>query len=187
MVHATEEFRIEIDLSEAQRSAELARDLLIKLRTTYNLSKWEYTQSVRIAPLERPYSHPVLTLNSRNALNDAADAFLSEYLHEQVHWALTLHRERQTQEAINVFSERYPNAHSAPPETASDEFSTYLHLVVNYLEIEAVAEYLGRERAKEIALNSFGYRWMYRTVIEERAYVRGVLEATGVLPLPAAA
>ena len=181
-----EAYSIEIDLSEAQRTAEKAREMLLSIQTTYDLSRWEYTKSVRIAPLEMSHSHPVLTLNSLYARDDASDVFLCVYLHEQVHWALDLHRDCQTNNAIDAFRAHYPKAHSGPPATAADDYSTYLHLVVNYLEIEAATEYLGQERAEELALNYPFYRWMYRTVVEERDYVKGVLEDTGVLPLPIA-
>ena len=103
-----------------------------------------------------------------------------------MHWALDLHRNSQTHNAIEAFRTHYPKAHSGLPETAADDYSTYLHLVVNYLEIEATTEYVGQERAEELALNYPFYRWMYRTVVEERDYVKGVLEDTGVLPLPIA-
>ena len=88
------DFNVEIDLETAQRDAEAARDLLRGLRERYDLSDWEYTHTVRIAPLEVPHSHPVLTLNAMDVRDE--DAFLSTYLHEQIHWGLDLHREDET-------------------------------------------------------------------------------------------
>ncbi len=177
---------IEIDLSEAQRGAEAARDLLNELRARHDLSGWEYTDKVRIAPLEFPHSHPVLTLNSRLVLRDRPDedAFLCSYLHEQIHWALDIYREDESSCAIERFRDVYPNAHTAPPETAANENSTYLHLVVNWLEIEAASEFIGRERAEAVARNSVGYKWMYRVVVDDRKRIEEILKSTGVLPLP---
>ena len=135
-------FSVEIDLSTVQARAGSARRLLHELRQRYDLSPWEYTASVRLAPLEIPHSHPVLTLNSRYAEGASRDedAFLA----------------------------------------------TYLHLVVNWFEIEAAAVYLGRERAEEVARRMPVYRSIYRTVIADREPIEKLLRSAGVLPLPPA-
>lgn len=52
MAPEADEYSIEIDLSKAQRSAEKAREMLLSIRIRYDLSRREYTKSVRIAPLE---------------------------------------------------------------------------------------------------------------------------------------
>ena len=183
-----QEFTIELDLSTAHRSAESARKLLLELRSRYDLSPWEYTPKVRIAPLERPHSRPVLTLNGRHAISRTRneDAFLSTYLHEQIHWALGIHRTDETVRAVDAFRQLYPDAHTAPPATAANNWSTYLHLVVNWLEIKAAAEFIGLERAVAVARRRKHYAWMYRTVVEERDRVEAVLTSSGVLPLPRA-
>lgn len=179
---------IEIDLSEARRGAEAARDLLLALRARYDLSRWEYTDKIRIAPLERPHSHPVLTLNSRYVLQTEPDedAFLCCYLHEQIHWGLTLYRANETTIAVERFRELYPDAHTGPPDTAADEYSTYLHLAVNWLEIEAATEFIGRPRTESVARRSMHYKWMYAAVMDDRDQVREILRSTNVLPLPSA-
>ncbi len=179
---------IEIDLSEARRGAEAARDLLLDLRARHDLSKWEYTDNIRIAPNERPHSHPVLTLNSRYVLQAEPDedAFLCCYLHEQIHWGLTLHRLSETTIAVERFREVYPDAHTGPPDTAADQYSTYLHLAVNWLEIEAATEFIGRSRTESVARKSIHYKWMYATVMEDRRRIEDILRSTNVLPFPPA-
>lgn len=179
---------IEIDLSEAQRGAEAARDLLLALRERFDLSRWEYTDRIRIAPLERPHSHPVLTLNSRYVLQAEPDedAFLCCYLHEQIHWGLTLHRMNETAVAIAKFGEVYPDAHTGPPETAEDQRSTYLHLAVNWLEIEAASEFIGRPRAESVARSSTHYKWMYAAAMDDRKQIEDILRLAEILPLPPA-
>ncbi|MCR9212184.1 MAG: hypothetical protein NXI13_00590 [Proteobacteria bacterium] len=64
--------------------------MLFKLHDRYDLSRWEYTKKVRIAPYEIPHSHPILTLNSQYAIGPGADEdlILATYIHEQLHWAL---------------------------------------------------------------------------------------------------
>ena len=179
---------IEIDLSEAQRGAEAARDLLLDLRRRYDLSKWEYTDRIRIAPFERPHSHPVLTLNSRYVLQAEPneDAFLCCYLHEQIHWGLSLHRMNEVAIAVERFGKAYPDAHTGPPETAADRYSTYLHLAVNWLEIEAAAGFIGRPRAESVARASAHYKWIYARAMDDSRQIEDILRSTNILPLPPA-
>ena len=179
------QFRVEIDLETAQRTAKEARDLLLELRERYDLSKWEYTRTVRVAPLERSHSHPVLTLNVYHARDE--DAFLSTYLHEQIHWGLDLHREEETTHAMAQLRATYPDAHRGLPETGDDEYTTYLHLVVNWLGILATAEFIGRERAEAVARRASTYSWIYRTTIDDWETIETTLREVGVLPLPPAA
>jgi len=179
-----EDFSIEIDLELGQQRADAARRLLVNLRDQHDLTSWEYTTKVRIAPFEVPHSHPVLTLNAR--LVEDEDAFLATYLHEQIHWALTLHREEETEVAVERLKALYPDAHTAFPETAQNEQSTYLHLVVNYLELMVVSEIIGRERAESQTQRRRVYTWIYRAVLDDWDDIETLLEATEVLPLPRA-
>ena len=179
-----DEFKVEIDLETAQRDAQAARALLRGLRERYDLSRWEYTRTVRIAPLEVPHSHPVLTLNAKDIRDE--DAFLSTYLHEQVPWGLDLHREDETAHAIARLRAIYPDAHRSLPETGDDEHTTYLHLVVNWLEIFTTAEFIGRERAEAVARRAPVYTRIYRTVIDDYETIGAMLRDVGVQPLPLA-
>ncbi|MCG8494326.1 MAG: hypothetical protein MI743_22140, partial [Sneathiellales bacterium] len=62
---AMTEFFAEIDLSEAERKSLKTKSYLGELRETFNLKSVEYTHQIRIAPLEIPHSHPILTLNTQ--------------------------------------------------------------------------------------------------------------------------
>lgn len=183
-----DDFTVEIDLAQAQRNAEAARNLLLVLRARYDLSGWEYTRAVRIAPMERPHSHPVLTLSTRHltAGPGGEDSFLSVYLHEQIHWALYVRCKEETVRAMDEFRKHYPDLHTDGPETARNEKSTYLHLAVNWLEIAATAEFIGRERAEAVARRSYVYSRIYRVVIDENDGIERILTESGVLPLPSA-
>ena len=78
------ELEISIDLGTAKDNAERAVEMLVGLRRKYDLRRWEYTRQIRIAPLEIPHSHPVLTLNGFHAAPgfENEDKFLQNYLHE---------------------------------------------------------------------------------------------------------
>ena len=111
-----DDLEIVLDLDEVHRSVDRVRVVLIDLRRRYNLAPFEYTKRVRIAPLEIPHSHPIITLNTwvRDELG-----LLCTYLHEQVHWYLTWYSHTQPHKCEAVFQAlrgRYSNA----PLDASD-------------------------------------------------------------------
>jgi hypothetical protein len=158
---------VAIDLSATQKASEHVRTILLKLRQDYDLSLYEYARQVRIAPGEIPHSHPVLTLNTRIA-EDAA--LLSAYLHEQMHWYLTWysHTRHGGWKAIwAALLAHYPEVPVAFPEGAHTVQSSYLHLIVNWLEIEASAQFLGRLKAVEVAEKNFVYSGLYRIVLAD--------------------
>ena len=85
-----------------------------------------------VAPYEIPHSHPVLTLNAR-LYNP--EEILCEYLHEQMHWyAERLGCAEEGSPLIAELKRRYPDAPVGFPEGGNDEFSSYLHLLVNWLK-----------------------------------------------------
>jgi hypothetical protein len=179
-----EDFRISIDLSLAQAKAEKIAECIKQLREGYDLRRFEYTRHLRVAPTEIPHSHPVLTLNT--ALYDPEE-ILCEYLHEQMHW----YEERlgcagKGSPLIAELKQRYPKAPVGFPEGANDEYSTYLHLLVNWLEIETASQFVLRERAEEIARGKHYYRWMYRTVLSDWRSLEELFRAYGIVPIVSA-
>lgn len=179
-----DDHRIDIDLSQAQREAERIRDLLTALRRRHDLSRFEYTRHVQIVPAGPTYSHPILTLGTRFA--ETEDLLLSTYLHEQMHWYLWRFGGPDHDPIEPFFDElvrRYPKAPIKLPDGARNYEQTYLHLVVCWLELEAVSELIGRERAEAIADTQWGYRWIYRTVIRDREPLRALLAEHDVWPM----
>ena len=78
---------------------------------------------------------------------------------------------------------RYPKAPVNLPEGARSYEQTYLHLVVCWLEIAAVTELIGRERAEALAETQWGYRWIYRTVLSDWDALGALFRAHGLLPM----
>ena len=141
-----DDLEVVLDLDFAQRNAERARDRLLDLRRRFDLSQFEYTRRVRIAPLEIPHSHPTLTLNGF-ARDDLA--LLTTYLHEQMQWYVTWYSHVEAprwQEIWRVLRARYLDVPAGKPEGAADEFSVYLHLIVNWLEVDIASQFIGRGR-----------------------------------------
>jgi hypothetical protein len=174
-------FRYSIDLSTAQARAEKIVECMKRLREQHDLRRFEYTDHLRVAPTEIPHSHPVLTLNT--GLYDP-EAILCEYLHEQMHWYLGgWGCADENGPVIAELKQRYPEAPVGFPEGANDQYSTYLHLLVNWLEIEAASQLIGRERVTEIVGRKHSYRWIYRSVLSDWHSLEGVFRMHGIVPI----
>jgi hypothetical protein len=183
-----EHFRIDVDLEHAQREGERVRGLLEALRRRHDLGRYEYTQLVRIVPGSDTFAHPILTLGNRFA--DSEDLLLSTYLHEQMHWYLWLLGTPDRDPVAPFFDElvrRYPEAPIGLPDGARNYESTYLHLVVNWLEIAATASCIGRHRAFACADAQPTYRWIYKTVLRDWDLLAELYERHRLLPIRPAA
>lgn len=178
---------VEIDLTEARKAAEQVRGLLNKLRSEHDLRQFEYTVRVRVAPGEIPHSHPVLTLNT---MLRAEGPLLSTYLHEQMHWYVTWYSFARMEGWRTIRKEleaRYPVVPTAFPEGAHTLASSYLHLIVNWLEVEATSALLGRDAAVEIASKNFVYSGIYRIVLAEWDALSQLYREQGLIPIRKAA
>jgi hypothetical protein len=161
------DLRIRIDLSHAERNAIAVREMLIALSTKYALGPYEYCKEVSIAPGVLPYSHPVIRLNTALFTETA---LLANYIHEQMHWYATWYSHKHTDQWRAVWAaleQRYPDPPIGRGEGADTLASTHLHLIVNWLEIEALGSLIGAEAAKEHVANLHYYRWIYASVIRD--------------------
>ncbi len=177
-------FRIDIDLEHAEREAVRIRGWLAGLRARHDLSRYEYTRHVRVVPASATHSHPILTLGTR--FTETEDHLLATYLHEQMHWYLWLSGGPDHDPVAPFFDElvrRYPKAPTHLPEGARNYEQTYLHLVVNWLELKATSEFIGWDRAVALANTQYGYRWIYKTVVRDWDALGALLEAHGLLPI----
>ncbi|MBS0242804.1 MAG: hypothetical protein JSS20_11555 [Proteobacteria bacterium] len=184
MVPPDNDTRVIIDLEHAEREAERVASMLAALRRRHDLTRFEYTRLVRIQPAGRTQSHPILTLGTRFA--ETEDLLLSTYLHEQMHWYLWRLGGHDHDPIAPFFDElvrRYPQAPITLPEGARSFEQTYLHIVVCWLEIAATSELIGRERAAAVANTTWGYRWIYRTVLHDWEALGALLHEHGILPL----
>jgi hypothetical protein len=161
------DLRICIDLSHAERNAIAVREMLIALSTKYALGPYEYCKEVSIAPGVLPYSHPVIRLNTALFTETA---LLATYIHEQMHWYVTWYSHKHTDQWRAVWEaleQRYPDPPIGRGEGADTLFSTHLHLIVNWLEIEVLGSLIGAQAAKEHVANMHYYRWIYASVIRD--------------------
>jgi hypothetical protein len=175
--------QIVFDFTTVQRNAERVRAMLLDARARLDLARFEYCKQIRIAPTEIPYSHPSITLSTW--VHDDL-GLLSMYLHEQMHWYVTWYshvRAPQWRKLLEQLRERYPSVPAVEAGDGNDEFSTYLHLLVNWLEIEAVGQFIDREGVLSHVRALPFYRWIYQTVIDDWEALGALYREQGLLPV----
>ncbi len=170
---------VEIQTSKATALENQGKDQLRRLLRDFPLEPYLFTKVILIQSGVIPHSHPVLTLNTRYLDDDIAQ--LGTFLHEQFHWFLDDHvPDDLVEAAIAELKALFPNAPDAPPEGARGSRSTYLHLIVCALELEALASLVGRSRAREQLSEWEHYTWVYRTVLNHTQGILDVMTKAGI-------
>ena len=163
---------VQVAVAHGSQRELTTKALLERILASYSLNRYAFTQQVLIEEGARNHAFPVLTLNARFA--DSEDDLLASYIHEQVHWHLKEHQAEQ-QSAVAELRRLYPGAPVGLPEGAETAFSTYGHLVTCYLEIRAVRELVGTDRAAAVIGRKTHYTWIYRTVLSSEARIAAVV------------
>ncbi len=145
--------------------------LLKEILKEHDLTKWIFTKKVIVERGVIPHSHPVLTIG---ASSDNKDYILATFIHEQLHWYIEKDPE-SVKKAVAEFKSRYPSVPFNNRAGAMDEHSTYVHLIVCYLEYRSMATLIGEENAKQLMWNQDHYTWVYNTIIEDAAFIGEVL------------
>lgn len=160
-------------LSKNNTEAELETvSLLLGLFKKYDIRDYIFTDNVVVQTGVIPHSHPVLTVNTRHNKNE--HRLLLCFLHEQIHWFAEENGSR-VKMAIEELRKTFPNIPKSPPEGARNEFSSYLHLIINLLELLAAKKYLGDNRAYEIIAKMDVYPGIYKTVLTEEGKIEKIL------------
>jgi D-alanyl-D-alanine carboxypeptidase len=174
-VAGTQATGVEIRMSSGTTLETQGREQLVRILETHDLENWLFTRVVEIQSGAIPHSHPVLTLNTGYLGDDVAQ--LSTFLHEQLHWYLADHVPvSSTDAAIEELRHLFPRAPAEPPEGARSETSTYSHLIVCYLELEALSELVGLEAAREKLASWEHYTWVYSRVLDETTRIGEVVD-----------
>lgn len=152
---------------------ETSRQLLALLRR-HDVTPWLFTRSLVIAEDAVPHSRSVLTLSARYLRDDGL--LLSSFIHEQLHWFLAT-KERSVSSAVMELEGLFPEVPVGYPEGADSRHSTYLYLLVGWLEWEALTRLVGAEEADRVITfwTRDHYRWVYRTVQSHRAPIAGIV------------
>lgn len=169
----TPEIEIKTQNNTAREQSTLV--LVKEVLAEYDLEKWIFTHHVVIEQGTIPHSHPVLTLNTRST--NKVD-ILATFIHEQLHWYVDKFPESE-KKAIAAFKKRYPEVPYQNRAGARDEYSTYLHLIVCYLEYQSMISLIGKEKAKQLMWNQNHYTWIYNKVIEDEVFIAKVVLDNG--------
>ncbi len=169
--------QLQIDTKNNTDNEKAVIPLVEDLLSTYNLDKWIFTDKVRIEAYAIPHSHPILTLNTRYGEEDK-DQLLATFIHEQLHWYVDA-KEESEKNAIATFRKKYKDVPYKNKAGARDEYSTYLHLIVCYLEYRSMASLIGEEKAKQLMWNQTHYTWIYNKIIEDKEYIGKVVAKNG--------
>ena len=172
---------IDIALKQSSKEEEQTKAQLQRILKTYDVAKWIFTKASLIDEKSIPHSHPVLTLSTRHLRDD--ELLLSTFVHEQIHWFLAQNH-KDTEEAKRELRGVFPKAPVSFPEGAKDEESTYLHLIVIYLEYRAGREILGELKARQVmefwAMDH--YTWIYKTVLERARDIGNIIFKHKLVP-----
>jgi hypothetical protein len=168
---------VEISLANGTEAEQNTREQLLRLLDEHAVEPWIYTRRIVIDERAIPHSHPVLTLHTRHLREDLH--LLATFVHEQFHW-LANERAEARDMAIAELRERFPAAPAGGPQGARDQYSTYLHLVVCDLELQAMTKLVGGERARATLAEWTHYTWIYDRVLND-PNVREVTAKHGLL------
>ena len=172
---------VQITLKQGTSAEVQTREQLQRLLKTYDLSPWIYTTSIVIDEQAIPFSHPVLTLHTRHTKDD--DLLVSTFLHEQLHWFVAA-RQEAADRAIADLRRSFPNAPAGGTVGGRDQNSTYLHLIVCYLEQHADRRVFGELKTKQIMdfWASDHYTWVYQKVIAQSSEIGEIVRSRGLEP-----
>jgi hypothetical protein len=172
---------IDIALKQGSKEEEQTKVQLQRLLKTYDLAKWTFTKAILIDEKSIPHSHPILTLSTRHLRDD--ELLLSTFVHEQSHWFLTQNH-KNTETAKKELRVLFPSVPVSFPEGATDKESTYLHLIVIYLEYRADRELLGELKARQIMdfWATDHYTWIYKTVLERSREIGNIVFKHKLIP-----
>jgi hypothetical protein len=172
---------IAVTLAHGSAAEASTKQQLERLLRTYDVSPWTFTKSLVIDEKAIPHSHPVLTLSTRHLQDD--ELLLSTLVHEQLHWFF-VQRQNDTDAAIKELRTVFPTAPGRPPDGAQGEQSTYLHLLVCYLEYRADRQLLGELKTREVMefWATDHYTWVYRTVLDRPQDVATVVAKYKLMP-----
>ncbi len=152
---------------------------LQRLLREYDLSPWFFTREVLIESGVVPHGYPVLTLNTRY-IDGRDERQLSTFVHEQIHWFLNID-EAAFNAIVGDLREIYPEVPTGRPEGSGTEDGTYMHLVVCWLELEAMTELVGPERARQVLGGKGYYTWIYRRVLEDTEKIGTLIRGQGLV------
>lgn len=176
--------QLDITLKHNDQREQQTKQQLQRLLSAHDVSDWIFTKKLVIESGFNviPHSHPVLTLSTRHLKDD--ELLLSTFVHEQLHWYLE-ERPKETEEAYKELRSLFPKVPVGFPEGGRNEESTYKHIIVCYLEYQAVKGLLGELKAKQVMgfWATDHYTWIYMTVLDRERELGSLMRKHKLFPI----
>lgn len=161
------------------------QEKLVRILQQYELRPWIVQPEIVISGEGIPHSHPELTLTTGPAYFEDDNRQLSTFIHEQIHWYLSEKVNKAAlSRVLSQLRDLYPEVPVGDGQGARSTFSTRLHLVVNWLELDAGVELLGEAEARRIASTYSHYQWIYESVLEDTATIGAIIASEGLAITP---
>ncbi len=172
---------LEITQNHPDGTTALADDTLKKLVLKYDLSSFFYTKKIVLDSQAESISHPVLTLNTKYAAY--SPIFLSNLLHEQLHWWMELNNDKVSV-ALPDLKKQFRN--SPEIKGAKDPDATYRHLLICWMEYMAVTKYMGEDIAvsnlKHFIHVDKKFPWIYTQVLDHSKEIWDIVGKHNFIP-----
>lgn len=160
----------------------ITKQNMLHLAQVYDLRPFLFTKKIHLQSQVIPHSHPVLTINTRNAENPKK--ILSVWLHEELHW-WAAQNSKNIDLAIRDLKKIYPQA---PATKSSGANSTFLHLIICHLELKVLGFYLGNKEAREIITEIMKrdkiYPWIYYQILYKDHAIKRLVRKYKLIPPP---
>ncbi len=154
---------LHINLITNNQREQKVKEILLKLLSKYDLSRYIITKNINIQSKVIPHSHPILTLNT---ISFDENYILSVFIHEQMHWYLDS-KKKEIKGILIKLKKEYKDVPCKLPYGARNKTSTYLHIIVNFLEYKTISNIIGKQKSKKVILSKPYYIWVYDTVIKD--------------------
>jgi hypothetical protein len=174
---------MKIEEINPNEQTKLTKEALLFYSQNYDLTSFLYTKLVHINSDGTSHSHPVLTLSTKSS--HYPERILSTFLHEQFHWWVSVANHDDFRAVMSDLKTLYP----VLPEVgvSSTVFSTYLHLIINWLEFKATTKLIGEEKAEKVLLSYIHevkiYEWIYTQVLENRDGLEKIFGHRNFIPI----
>jgi len=154
-----------IGLANGSETEAIVASELRDLMRTHDVQPWILTREILIDKEQIPHSHPVLTIHTRHIGEELK--LLSTFIHEQLHWLEEKPWLQDFHAAMADFEELFPVVPSSTDGGARDEQSTYRHLLVCDMELQALTTLVGPTAARETLMRNTHYKWIYHKVLTD--------------------
>lgn len=159
----------------------LTKQNLLHLAQVYDLSPFLFTKRIVIQSKVVPHSYPVLMLNTTHA--EQPNKLLANFLHEEIHWWLMANKQKANLAVLDL-KKVYPKV---PFTKVNGPYSTYLHLIVCYVELKALSSYIGKTEARKIITAAMKrekkYAWVYYQVLHRDFAIKKIVEKHRLSPI----